>query len=256
MWSVRVHRASLSGRLRRGRCTRTSLSRGVSDGLIALETSRQRCSSPGNGGKTRRPRWDHREKISHLRATPVDQPHRDLAHPSIQPSSHPAIQPSTLLPRYHRHTYIGGAAVLRTLRSLCIRIGRCNSCRRSRSKDAAILQAHLVSQNCLERPSLLPTGITAGSKMCFLLFYSPCPASCRPPQELLRPLVPSSPQSPKTCSSITSLPEETKDCTLLSEKMGAQRPTPSRSPASHFSIWHKKAPLPEMIPIFGGVWSC
>lgn len=89
---------------------------------------------------------------------------------------------------------------------------------------------------------------------CVFLFYSPSPASCCPPQELLRPLVRSSPQSPKTC--ITSLPEETKDRTLLSEKMGAQRPTPSCSPASHFSIWHKKAPLPEMIPIFGGVWSC
>lgn len=173
-----------------------SFLRGVSNGLMPLKTSRQRCSGPGNGGKTRRPRWDHREKIPNLRATSVDQPHRDLvsvpaAHPRIQPS----IQPSTLLLRYHQH--IDGPAVLRMLRSLCMRIGRCNSCQRSRSKDATILHAHLVSQNCLERPWLLPGSTTAGSKMCFLLLllHSPCSASCCPPHELLRPLTRFSPQS-------------------------------------------------------------
>lgn len=53
-------------------------------------------------------------------------------------------------------------------------------------------------------------------------------------------------------SCITSLPEATKDRTP--HVRGDGRPeTNAVAPASHFSIWHKKAPLPEMIPIFGGV---
>jgi hypothetical protein len=143
----------------------------------------------------------------------VDQPHRDLVSvPTAQPCIQPSIQPSTLLLRYHQH--IDGPAVLRKLRSLCMRIGRCNSCRRSRSKDATIHYAHPLSQNCLERPSLLPGGTAAGSKMCFLSLFTlssfllPSTRATPPPHPILS-AIPS--RTLESC--IISLPEATKDRT-------------------------------------------
>ncbi|KAL6907084.1 hypothetical protein GGI43DRAFT_251734 [Trichoderma evansii] len=95
----------------------------------------------------------------------------------------------------HPHSCSGITSIL-TARPYC---GRCavSACGLAAAIPAdvldPILHAHLLSQNCLERPSLLPTGSTAGSKMCFSSFLLPSTRAALPPHPILSAIPPSRP---------------------------------------------------------------
>lgn len=167
-------------------------------------------------------RQGDRDRIIGRKSPPTCAQHQWTSCIEILSVSRRPIRPSS-----HPHSCSGITSIL-TARPYC---GRCtvSACGLDAAVPADVLDPrmppfsmHIWCRRIVSNIHRRSRPVLPQAAKCVFLFYSPSPASCCPPQELLRPLTRSSPQSllrdPQTC--ITSLPEATKDRTLLVREDG------------------------------------